>query len=222
MSKNREIYKFLIKAFNAYGLGFEGGRKLTVTAVSLSAIPFLTILLMRTNDFAIDIEGRARLFQIIPLFLVMGVNALNVKIKFGSILSLIESTNKMLADIGENEIVKQSQKTAIKITKLIIFIKSLMLALGHISPFFTHKLPIPVLTPIVGCENVFFWLTWFIFTYCVSYAISLSFAMDTIILYFMMSFKGYVQVLNMDVSKDDKKRKEIALKFMKQAYDLKM
>lgn len=223
MSDQHEFHKFLIKNFTAFGLGFEGGKKLKLKA--LNAVPFLTIVLMLTTEYASEIEEKVRMLQIVPLLVLMGFKALIVKTKFASILSLVESTNKMLSDIGENMIIKQSHRKAMKLMTFILFLHLATSALAQIPAFLTHELTIPVWVPVPTYENSFFWLNLLIYNFCDWYAVSLSFAVDALVLYIMMSLKGYSQILkefDPKSSLDERKRRDSFVKFMNQAYELKM
>lgn len=224
MSNQQEVHKFLIKTFNAFGLGFENGKKLTTTIIVLSAVPFLTIFLMFTTEYARTIEEKVRVCQITPLFLLIAVKAINVKIKFGSIVNLIESTDKMLKEYDGNMIIKQSHNSAMKLMKFMLFINILSTVMGQISVVLTHELPIPMWIPIKSYENTFFWLNWAIYTFCGTYVILSSFAMDTLVLYLMMSFKSCSQMLLESNLKapSERKQKEIIVMFMRQTYDMKV
>lgn len=224
MSDHREVCQFLINTLTKFGLGLHGGKRLKVTFIMLVTVPFLTISLMLSTDYASCIEDKVRVFQMIPLFVLIAVKALNTKVKFKSILSLIETTNGMLQGIEQNSTIKQSHNTAMKIMKFILLLNVLATVLSQVTAILSHQLTIPSWIPIVGHETAFFWLNWFIYYFCGFFVQLLTLPMDALVLNLMMTLKGYSQVLReniLELPKDNKKRKDNILQFMRQVHELK-
>lgn len=224
MYDHQEICQFLINILTKFGLGLDGGRRLKATCIMLVTIPFLTIFLMLSTDYASTVEDKIRVFQVVPLFILIPIKALNIKIKFRSILSLFEATNGMLQDIGQQKIINQSQNNAIKIIKGISLLNMFSIALSSLSAILTHELMIPVWIQVVEYETVFFWLNWFVFYFCTFYVHVLTYLMDALVLYLLMTLKGYSQMLResiLEIPKDEKKRKDKIYQFMRQVHELK-
>lgn len=213
----QEVFSAVLRAFSFFGLDSQGKLNWAVSVVVLSAVPFCTILLMIVTDYASDVDGQIRVFQIIPLFLVVGFKAANIKTKFADIKTLIATANSMLEEIDDQKILSESFALSIKVLKTALYLNGLPAVIGQITALLTIDTPLPIWVPQRFIEHgtLFFAINWAIFTVSGVSITIISLAMDMMLINVLVTLKGYSQYLGENIEKASTHESERMRKFLK-------